>query len=74
VCGGRFRYVGRSRSLVQYRADLADAGLGARAHNATAQLAQLGWFARNVLVKLSLTLGAGKILRRFGRSVPDWPY
>ena len=74
VFGRRFRYVGRSRSLAQYRADLAGASLPARARNAVAQLSQLGWFARNVALKVLLTLGGGKALRRFGRTVPEWPY
>ena len=74
VFGPRFRYVGRSRSLAQYRADLAETGVGARARNAAAQLWQLGWFARNVALKVLLTVGGGKLLRRFGQRVPDWPY
>jgi predicted O-methyltransferase YrrM len=74
VFGRRFRYVGRSRSLAQYRADLAGAGLPARARNAVAQLSQLGWFARNVALKVLLTLGGGKVWRRFGRRIPEWPY
>ena len=72
--GRRFRYVGRSRSLAQYRADLRGAGRAARARNVIAQLAQLGWFARNVGVKVLLTLGVGKVWRRRGRQAPEWPY
>lgn len=74
VFGRRFRYVGRSRSLAAYRADLAGAGFRARARNALVQLAQFGWFARNVAIKLLLTLGGGKLLARLGRPVPEWPY
>lgn len=74
VFGPRFRYVGRSRSLAQYRADLSGTGVGGRARNAFAQLWQLGWFARNVALKVLLTVGGGKLLRRFGQRVPDWPY
>jgi predicted O-methyltransferase YrrM len=70
VVGGVFRYVGRSRSLAVYRADLAHG----RIRNAARQLAQLPWFVRNLLVKVLLTLGWGKLLRRAGRSVPEWPY
>jgi predicted O-methyltransferase YrrM len=73
VFGPRFRYVGRSRSLAQYRADLARTGVGGRTRNAVVQLWQLGWFARNVALKILLTLGGGKVLRRFGR-IPEWPY
>jgi predicted O-methyltransferase YrrM len=66
----RFRYVGRSRSLAIYRADL----VGRRSRNALHQLAQLPWFAKNVTLKLLLKLGLGSVLRRVGRSVPEWPY
>jgi hypothetical protein len=68
--GKRFRYVGRSRSLAIYRADLD----GGRVANAARQLAQLPWFAKNLMLKVLLTLGLGKLLRRFGRGVPEWPY
>jgi predicted O-methyltransferase YrrM len=71
--GRRFRYVGRTRSLAQYRADLAWTA-PARVRNAGVQLAQLGWFARNVALKALLSLGAGAVLRRLGRRVPEWPY
>ncbi len=71
VPSGRFRYVGRSRSLTEYRADLA--GIG-RLANAARQLAQLPWFVRNVALKVLLTIGLGTVLRRLGRPVPDWPY
>jgi predicted O-methyltransferase YrrM len=73
VCGRRFRYIGRERSLAQYRADL-EPGLAPRLRNAGAQLAELGWFARNVALKVALTLGADRLLRRLGRDAPEWPY
>ena len=41
----------RSRSLAEYRADLAGPASGGRA-NAGRQLAQLPWFARNVALKV----------------------
>ena len=72
LLGRRFRYVQRARSLAVYRADLA--GRGARAGNSLRQLAQLPWFARNLALKLALTLGVGKLLARTGRPVPEWPY
>lgn len=71
--GGRFRYVGRSRSMTIYRADLPTSGTG-RFGNAGRQLAQLPWFVRNVGLKVLLSIGLGKVLQRFGRPVPDWPY
>jgi hypothetical protein len=70
--GSRWRYVGRSRSMTIYRADLS--GLKLRIINTLRQLAQLPWFAKNIALKVLLCLGAGKMLRRFGRDVPDWPY
>jgi predicted O-methyltransferase YrrM len=73
VPGRRFRYVGRSRSLAEYRADLSRHPL-ARARNAAVQLTQLGWFGRNVTLKSLHVLGVGKLLRRLGRRLPDWPY
>ena len=57
--GGRFRYVGRARSLTTYRADLR----GGRFANAGRQLAQLPWFVKNVALKVALKLGLGKVLR-----------
>jgi hypothetical protein len=68
VVGGRFRYVGRSRSLARYCADL-DGSATARLHNAAVQLAQLGWFARNVAVKLLIVLGGSRLFPRL-----EWPY
>ena len=73
LLGRRFRYVGRSRSLAIYRADLGRS-LRGRLSNALRQLAQLAWFAKNVALKVALSLGVGKLLRRLGRSVPEWPY
>jgi len=71
VPGRTFRYVGRTRSLAEYRADLAP---GDRLRNAARQAVQLPWFVRNLGLKALLTLGWGKVLRRFGRPVPEWPY
>ncbi|WP_420453707.1 class I SAM-dependent methyltransferase [Ilumatobacter sp.] len=73
VLGGRFRYVGRSRSMAIYRADL-EPGAAARGRNAARQLAQIPWFARNLGLKVLLTLGLGRALERTGRTPPEWPY
>ena len=62
VASPRFRYVGRSRSLAIYRADPSTP----RWSSAARQLAQLPWFAKNVLVKVLIST---KLLR--GR---EWPY
>lgn len=71
--GTRFRYVGRARSMTIYHADL-DGGGRSRAINAARQIAQLPWFAKNLGLKLLLTLKLGSLLRRIGRPVPEWPY
>jgi predicted O-methyltransferase YrrM len=71
--GSRFRYVGRARSLTIYHADLDGSGKS-RALNALRQLAQLPWFAKNVMLKVLLKLGFGKLWTMFGRSAPEWPY
>jgi predicted O-methyltransferase YrrM len=71
VAGRQFRYVGRTGSLAEYRADLTAQG---RLGNAGRQLLQLPWFVRNLTLKLLLTLGWGKLLRRLGRPAPEWPY
>lgn len=68
--GKKFRYVGRSRSQTVYVADLD----GERAANALRQIGQLPWFIKNVLLKVALSAGLAKVLRRFGKPVPDWPY
>jgi len=73
VLSDRFRYVGRSGSLAEYRADRRGSGVG-RVRNAAVQLVQLGWFARNVALKVALALGYGGLARRLGRPVPEWPY
>lgn len=73
VPGRRLRYVGRSRSLAEYRADLHESDVG-RFTNAASQLAQLPWFVQNLGLKVALTLGYGSLARRLGRRVPEWPY
>jgi predicted O-methyltransferase YrrM len=70
VLSGRFRYLGRSGSLAEYRREDLDAG--ARAANALRQLAQLPWFARNVAVKVLLTLRLRRAARLLGAD--GWPY
>jgi predicted O-methyltransferase YrrM len=64
-----WRYVRRSRSLAVYHKRR-----GSRGPNAIRQLAQLPWFAKNVAMKVLLTLGLGKLLGKLGRPEPDWPY
>jgi predicted O-methyltransferase YrrM len=73
VPGGRFRYVGRSRSLTEYRADLP-AGIGARARNAARQLVELPWFVKNLAVKVIITVKLGGLLTRCTGRPAEWPY
>lgn len=70
VLSRRFTYLGRSRSLATYRA----AAPSSVVENAGRQLAQLPWFVRNIVLKVALTAGVGRVMRRFGRAVPEWPY
>lgn len=56
---GGWRYAGRSGSLAEYRREPASLA------NRLAQLAQLPWFARNVVLKVLIAL---RVLKR------PWPY
>ena len=69
VPSSEWRYVRRSRSLAVYEKRRVG-----RIGNVARQLAQLPWFARNIALKVLLTLGLGTALRRLGRPEPDWPY
>ena len=65
-----WRYVGRSRSLAEYRREaVPDRD---RRRNVARQLAQLPWFARNLAVKLALTARLRPVARRLGSE--EWPY
>ena len=64
---GRFRYTGRSRSLAEFRADPG----APRARHVARVMAQLPWFAKNLLLKVALLVGVGRLL---GDRAPDWPY
>jgi predicted O-methyltransferase YrrM len=71
VPGARFRYVGRSRSLAEYRrVDLT--GLQ-RLRNAGRQCGQLGYFARNVLYKVLIVRRLRRLAMLLG-SDGSWPY
>ena len=71
--GTRWRYVGRARSLTEYRADL-DGTLRSRLGNAARQALQLPWFAKNLLLKVLLTLKLGGVVRKITGREPEWPY
>ncbi len=73
ILGGRWRYIGRSRSLTEYRADL-DGTWASRLGNAGRQLLQLPWFAKNLLIKVLLSLRLGWVLKKLTGRDPEWPY
>jgi predicted O-methyltransferase YrrM len=70
--GGRFRYLGRSGSLAEYRRE--DLGPAARLANALRQCVELPWFLRNVLVKVLLVLRLRPLTRLLGHRTGGWPY
>jgi hypothetical protein len=72
--GGDFVYVGRERSLAEYRRVGAPLSSAERLRNAARQLAQLPWFARNVVIKVAIVLRARPVLRLLGHDSLDWPY
>ena len=72
--GRDFVYVGRERSLAEYRRVGAPLTPAERLRNGTRQLAQLPWFARNVLIKVAIVLRARPVLRILGHDSLDWPY
>ncbi|MDO8363023.1 MAG: class I SAM-dependent methyltransferase [Actinomycetota bacterium] len=71
--GKRFRYVGRARSLTEYRADL-DGTLRSRLGNSARQLAQLPWFVKNLMVKVLISAKLGGVLKKFTGRDSEWPY
>jgi hypothetical protein len=72
--GGEFVYVGRERSLAEYRRVGTPLTLAERLRNAARQLAELPWFGRNVLIKVAIVLRARPLLRLLGHDSYDWPY
>jgi predicted O-methyltransferase YrrM len=69
---GSWRYVGRSRSLAEYRREPVR-GV-ARLANVGRQLAQLPWFARNVAVKVLIVAKLPQATRLLGHTGDNWPY
>jgi predicted O-methyltransferase YrrM len=72
VFGGTWHYVGRTGSLVEYRRE-HQRGVR-RATNSAVQLAQLGYFARMIIVKLALTAKLYPVARLMGHRSREWPY
>ena len=71
--GGRFRFIGRSRTLAEYRADLRG-GLSQRIANSVRQVVQMPWFIKNVTLKVLLKMHLGGAIRRATGRRPEWPY
>lgn len=70
--GSRYRYVGRSGSMTEYRHERL--GGGERATNALRQAAQLPWFARNVVIKVLIVAHLGRVARLLGHRDQTWPH
>ena len=68
----QWTYVGRSGSLAEYRRGRLSPG--ARLRSAVAQLAQLPWFTRNVLVKVAIVTRMRPLLRLLRHDGETWPY
>jgi hypothetical protein len=69
----RWRYVGRTRSLAQYRRE--DLSPGARAANALRQAVHVPYFVRNSLIKVALLARLRPVARLLGQPDEDaWPY
>jgi len=68
----RWRYVGRSRSLAEYRREPV---IGrARLRNVAHQLAEVPWFARNLAIKALIVARLGRLSRLLGHDGDTWPY
>jgi len=70
--GRKWRYVGRSESMTEYRRE--DLAPKARLANAVHQSLELGWFARNLLIKVLITAKLGRLTRLLGHDPSVWPY
>jgi predicted O-methyltransferase YrrM len=70
---GQWRYVGRSRSLAEYRR--VELSAPERAHNALRQAVELPYFVRNGIIKVALVVRLRPLARAFGLPDADtWPY
>ncbi len=74
VFSGRWRYLGRSRSLAEWERLASPASFADRARGIATQLASLGWFARNVAVKALILAGRPRLARALGHRDGPWPY
>jgi hypothetical protein len=68
-----WRYVGRTRSLAQYRR--LPMSRGERASNALRQAVDVPWFVRNLVIKVALVARLRPVARLLGQPDEDaWPY
>lgn len=72
LVGSRWRYVGRSESMTEYRRERL--GGKARVANALHQCLELPWFARNLLIKALIVVRLGRLTRLLGHDPATWPY
>lgn len=72
LLGRDWRYRGRSGSMTEYRRERL--GPRSRITNAARQAAQLPWFARNLLIKVLITVKLGRLTRLMGHDPAVWPY
>lgn len=71
--GREFRYVGRSRSMVELRREPVR-GVRARLANLGRHLAPLPWFARNLVIKALIVARLRPLTRLLGHAEGSWPY
>jgi predicted O-methyltransferase YrrM len=69
LAGHDWRYAGRVGSLAEYRRERP-----AVARNALRQLAELPWFARNLVVKVAIVLRIRPLARLLGHRSDAWPH
>jgi Methyltransferase domain len=75
VARDSWRYVGRTGSLAEYERPAEPLSGRERLANAARQLAQLPWFARNVLIKVLVLAGLRRLAHRIGLPAGmHWPY
>jgi Methyltransferase domain len=75
VLRGGWRYAGRTGSLAEYERLASPLPPAARARDAARQLAELPWFARNLLIKALVLAGLRPLAHRLGLPAGmRWPY
>ena len=75
VARGGWRYEGRTGSLAEYSRLAAPLRGRERLRNAARQLAELPWFARNVLFKVLVLARLRPVAHRLGLPAGmHWPY